>query len=181
MNAAHERFIVITGGPGSGKSTLIDRLRAAGHACCPEAGRGIIRDQVSIGGRALPWRDVDLFAESMLGWELRSHHLAESRDGPVFFDRGVPDVLGYLRLEGRPVPEHVRAAARRFRYHYRVFIAPAWREIYERDEERRQTFATARRTRAAMAAAYTDCGYRLVELPRAPVEERMRFVLDTLR
>jgi predicted ATPase len=123
-----ERFFVLTGGPGSGKSTLIDALESAGFARSVEAGRGVIQDQVAIGGHALPWRDPSAFAELMLCWEMRSYHLAERQDGPVFFDRGVPDVVGYLRLSGLPVPRHMEtAAAETFRYHRRVLIAPPGR------------------------------------------------------
>src|SRR3546814_1518314 len=50
-------FHVITGGPGSGKSTLIEALAVEGFDHMPEAGRAIIRDQVAIGGAALPWAD----------------------------------------------------------------------------------------------------------------------------
>ncbi|MEV0005113.1 AAA family ATPase [Micromonospora sp. NPDC050980] len=39
------RFVVVTGGPGAGKTTLVDALRRAGHACVAEAGRQIIQDQ----------------------------------------------------------------------------------------------------------------------------------------
>lgn len=67
-----DRFFVLTGGPGSGKTTLIEALRAQGFATAPEAGRGIIRDQMAIGGPALPWQDRAFFAELMLSWELRS-------------------------------------------------------------------------------------------------------------
>src|SRR3546814_21067132 len=49
----------------------------------PEAGRAIIRDQVAIGGAALPWADSAAFAELMLGWELRSWHEAHDRAGTV--------------------------------------------------------------------------------------------------
>ena len=48
------RFFVITGGPGSGKSTLIAALEAEGFPCSAEAGRAIIRQQAAISGRALP-------------------------------------------------------------------------------------------------------------------------------
>lgn len=61
-----DRFFVLTGGPGSGKTTLIEALKAGGFATAPEAGRGIIRDQVAVGGPALPWQDRALFAELML-------------------------------------------------------------------------------------------------------------------
>lgn len=181
MALGAERLVVITGGPGSGKSTLIDHLRETGHAHSPEAGRGIIRDQAAIAGPALPWTDPALFAELMLCWELRSYRTAASGTAPVFFDRGIPDIVGYLRLEGLPVPAHLDTAARTFRYRHRVFIAPPWPEIYRQDDERRQSYAEAERTYEAMVAAYTDYGYELVHLPFAPVTERARFVTGLVR
>ncbi|MEU8540595.1 AAA family ATPase [Streptomyces sp. NPDC048717] len=172
---------MITGGPGSGKSTLIDRLQAAGFARSYEAGRGVIQDQRAVGGPGLPWQDPGLFAELMLCWELRSYRGAPTGPGPaVFFDRGIPDIVGYLRVEGRPVPAHLDTAARTFRYHPRVFIAPPWPEIYRQDTERRQSPAEAERTHAAMVETYTAYGYELVELPRASVVDRVRFVTARL-
>jgi predicted ATPase len=155
---------------------LIEALRSAGPATLPEAGRGIIRDQSAIGGPALPWHDPAQFAELMLSWELRSYRAALEQDGPVFFDRGVPDPLGYLRLTGLPVPDHVRHAAERFRYAGRVFIAPPWPEIFRQDSERKQTLEEAERTFHAMTNTYTGLGYELVPLPLAPIEARLRFV-----
>lgn len=66
------RFIVVTGGPGSGKSTLISALCAEGFTGMPEAGRAIIQAQAAIGGAALPWADRFAFSELMLSWEQRS-------------------------------------------------------------------------------------------------------------
>ncbi|WP_175971300.1 AAA family ATPase [Burkholderia sp. BCC0322] len=178
-DAVH-RFFVVTGGPGSGKSTLLDALEHAGFSRSQEAGRGVIRDQMAIDGQALPWRDPAAFAELMLSWEMRSYDLARRVRGPVFFDRGVPDVVGYLRLTGLPVPAHAQAAARRFRYHPRVFIAPPWPDVYAQDTERRQDFAEAVRTYDAMVECYTSYDYRLIELPRDSVQARVRFVMDAL-
>jgi predicted ATPase len=176
-----ERFVVVTGGPGSGKSTLIDALGSAGFGRTVEAGRGIIQDQVAIGGRSLPWIDPALFAEMLLAWEMRSYRWAEQQARTIFFDRGVPDVAGYLRLMKLPVPEYVEKAVETFRYHSRVFIAPPWEEIFEQDRERKQNFAEAVRTCEVLAETYTTCGYELVELPRLGVEERVRFVRERIR
>ncbi|WP_151775787.1 AAA family ATPase [Streptomyces abyssomicinicus] len=181
MTPESERFVVITGGPGSGKSTLLDHLQGMGYARSVEAGRGIIQDQMAIGGSALPWADPALFAELMLCWELRSYRMAAGQAGPVFFDRGVLDIVGYLRLEGLPVPDHLHAAAKTFRYHRRVLITPPWREIYEQDSERKQSYAQAERTYESMVATYTAYGYELVHLPLAPIAERARFITDSLR
>nr|WP_313417490.1 AAA family ATPase [Brevundimonas diminuta] len=174
------RRIVLTGGPGSGKTTLLEALATAGHATSPEAGRAIIRRQQAINGEALPWKDRALFAELMLDRELEAHVRAESAAGPVFFDRGVPDVVGYLTLCGLPVPAHVERAAQDIRYDRRVFIAPVWPEIFGQDAERKQDLNEARRTFDAMAETYPRFGYELIELPRTPVAERLDFVLTTL-
>jgi predicted ATPase len=176
-NPNSNRFYIITGGPGSGKTTLVESLRSHGFACSIEAGRGVIQDQVLVGGKALPWRDPLLFAELMLSWEMRSYRLAEQAVGPVFFDRAVPDVLGYLRLMNIPRPEHMRNATRKFHYHRTVFIAPPWREIFHQDVERKQDFDEAQRTYDALAATYTSLAYELIELPRLSVAERCEFVL----
>ena len=172
--------IVITGGPGSGKTSLIEALAAAGHATSPEAGRAIIRRQQAIDGQALPWRDRALFAELMLDRELEAHARFADIEGPIFFDRGTPDVVGYLSLCGLPVPAHVERAAREIRYDRRVFIAPVWPEIFARDAERRQDLDEAQRTFDAMAEVYPRFGYDLIQLPKAPVAERVAFVASRL-
>lgn len=174
------RRIVLTGGPGSGKTTLLEALAASGHATMPEAGRAIIRRQQAINGEALPWKDRTLFAELMLDRELETHARVGGADGPVFFDRGVPDVAGYLMLCGLPIPAHIERAAQDIRYDRRVFIAPVWPEIFGQDAERRQDLDEARRTLDAMAETYPRFGYQLIELPRAPVAERLAFVLKSL-
>ena len=173
-----DRFIVITGGPGSGKTTLIEALETAGFARTVEAGRAVIQAQLASGGDALPWKDRGVFAEEMLTCDIRSYDEARQHAGPVFFDRGIPDVIGYLRLCDLPLPAHMMKAATDFRYCRRVFIAPPWREIYAQDAERKQDFDEAQRTYDAMVAVYTGLGYELVELPRVSVEERVAFVVE---
>ena len=175
-----DHMFVVTGGPGSGKSTLIDALHGKGFASMPEAGRVIIQDQVQIGGTALPWADKAMFAELMLGWELRSWHEASSLARPVLMDRGIPDVVGYLTLCGLRVPAHAEAATKTYRYNRMVFIAPYWEAIFGQDAERKQDRKEAEATGRVMADTYARLGYKLVELPKVSVEERVAFVLDYL-
>jgi predicted ATPase len=173
---ATERLIIVTGGPGSGKTTLIAALQARGHATSPEAGRAIIRDQMEIGGHALPWSDPRAFAEQMLSWDMRSYRMAIATHAITFFDRGIPDVVGYLRLLSLAVPPYMERAAELFRYARRVFIAPPWNDIFESDTERKQTFAEAVSTHEAMMQTYAACGYELIALPTTTVAERVEFI-----
>jgi predicted ATPase len=116
----------------------------------------------------------------MLSWEMRSHRAGLSLRGHVIFDRGVPDVLGYLRLGHLPVPSHVERAAHIFRYHRRVFIAPPWPKIFARDAERKQSFEEAEATYEVIMATYAALGYDLVPLPLRSVEERVQFILAAI-
>jgi predicted ATPase len=175
-----DRLFVITGGPGSGKTTLMEALTGHRVATMPEAGRAIIQDQVAIGGEALPWSDRGAFAELMLSWEMRSYRAALKLSGTVIFDRGIPDVLGYMRLSGLPIPSHMEKAVRIFRYHRRVLIAPPWPEIFSLDAERKQSFAEARATYETMIETYSGLGYQLTTLPLGSVQERVRFVLEAI-
>jgi predicted ATPase len=177
-NHRSRNFHIITGGPGSGKSSIIEGLIRRGFSSAPEAGRAIIQDQVAIQGRALPWADRLLFAELMLSWDIRSYHLAEEQDGPVFFDRGIPDVLGYLHLSDIAAPEHMKNAAALFSYSRMVFITAPWREIFRQDSERKQDWDEAVRTYESLASVYDDLGYELVAVPQRAIEDRVAFILE---
>ncbi len=176
-----EHMIVVTGGPGSGKSSLIDALAQRGFRTMPEAGRAIIRDQIRIGGKALPWADRALFAELMLGWELRSYQEALASDALVLMDRGMPDVVGYLTLCGLPVPAHFETAAKTYPYNKRVFLAPYWDAIFTQDTERKQDRQEAEATGMVKAETYGRLGYQIVELPLVGIEQRADFVAENLR
>jgi len=116
----------------------------------------------------------------MLASDIAAYAALRGAPGPVFFDRGVPDVIGYLRLEGIAVPDVMLHAARSYRYQPRVFICPPWPEIYAADSERKQSLDVAERTYRAMVEVYSELGYELIEVPRARVDERARFVRDVV-
>jgi predicted ATPase len=175
-----DNFIIISGGPGSGKTTLIEALEARGHGKTLEAGRFIIQQQVAIGGRALHWEDQALFAELMLAHEMRNYEEAKSHEGLVFFDRGVPELRLYLPMVGLTAPAHFGRAAELYRYNRTVFVAPPWPEIFANDAERKQDFAEAMSSHEWCLRAYHEAGYEVVELPKADVDARVTFVLDRL-
>ncbi|HHR6140162.1 TPA: AAA family ATPase [Providencia alcalifaciens] len=175
-----DQKIIITCGPGAGKSTIIEKLSAKKYTCLPESGRAIIQDQVRIGGNALPWLDRQAFAEMMLCWELRSWHLANHHNDLCFFDRGLPDIEGYLHLCSIPIPKYIERAICTFQYNKTVFIAPPWKEIYVQDTERKQTFDEAVMTYHVMVTIYKKYNYELIEIPCLPVDDRVNFILSNV-
>lgn len=178
--ADYDRLHVVTGPPGAGKSTLVAALAARGIATSGEVGRRVLREQLAIGGNALPWADERAFADLMLPGEVAAHAEALAVRATVVLDRGVPDVAGFLLASGLSVPPALDEAMRVRRYNRRVFFAPFWPGIFVGDAERPLGEAAYRRAEAALRSVYEGLGYRLIDLPLAPTDERADFILNAI-
>jgi predicted ATPase len=163
---------VITGGPGVGKSTLLAAITARGISTFAEVARAILQ---SPGGMEMREQRPADFAEAMLEAELGAWHEAES--SPSLYDRGFPDIVGFLQLEGLPIPEDLDRCCHDLRYEGPIFRAPPWPEIYAQDDERIQDWTQALESDAAIAAAWKHYGYQLIDVPLVAVEERADFVV----
>lgn len=175
-NLTTQRF-VIAGGPGSGKSTLLHALSETGEACYEECSRILIREQLAIAGALVPWGDLPAFAQEC-SERMRTQLTDSARHPRCFFDRGLPDLIGYLRHDGRRVPDEWREVSRA--YARTVFFAPPWLEIYVNDAARPQTFAEAVELSRHIRQTYQDYGFRLVDLIKSSVADRRRQVFDYL-
>jgi Predicted ATPase len=176
----NEQAIVVTGGPGMGKTSLIEKLGQMGYAYMPESGRHIIQAELESGGDKLPWADRQGFAREMFNRAVIDYEQARNDHAITFFDRGLPDVIGYLTLCKLPVEDDLWSAARKLRYHPQVFITPPWEEIYVTDNERKQSFDEAKATYEAMANVYTLLGYSMIEIPKVPIGERAQFIIKKI-
>lgn len=171
-------FHVITGGPGVGKTTLIEGLRSAGFRCEDEVARAIIRQQMEIGGDALPWGDRIEYTRLMLAHSMASFERCTEVEGIVFFDRGIPDALAYAELIHLPDVSALEQAVDGYRYYSRVFILPPWKEIYCADAERKQSFEEAVETYEVMKRVYRKWGYDLIDVPYGTQREMVEFICE---
>lgn len=175
-----KQLILIIGGPGTGKTTLVDHLTNLGHCCYPEVSREVIAEAQKRGIEQLFLENPLLFSELLL--EGRIRQFGEAKDEPhhhVFIDRGIPDVLAYMHYIGDSYPASFDQACREFRYD-RVFVLPPWETIYESDQHRYENFDQAQLIHKHLVETYSGYGYDLTEVPTGTVEERVRFILDSL-
>jgi predicted ATPase len=176
---AIDRFVIISGCSGGGKSALLAELARQGYPTVEEPGRRIVREQLLIGGMALPWTDGVAFARGCIALALSDHKAVRRLKGRwVFFDRGLIDAsVALQRLTGEPALDALR---RSHRYHQRVFLAPPWPEIYVTDNERRHSLDAGIAEYQRLVDAYPALGYQVTILPKVGVAERAEFVLRTL-
>jgi predicted ATPase len=170
-----ERFVVISGCSGGGKSTLLQELRRRGYAVVEEPGWRIVQEELNGQGSASPWVDETAFASRAVAVALADRSLAG--EGWVVFDRGLVDAAAALQhVTSAPV---LTALAIPYRYHRRVFVAPPWPKIYVKDPERHHDLEEAVDEYSRLLGAYASLGYEVSILAKIGVE-RAEFILTTL-
>lgn len=174
-----DNFVIVTGCSGGGKSTLLKALQDRGFATVEEPGRRIVRHQLAIGGRALPWIDLKAFAEEAIRVAREDRDRMKEHDGWVFFDRSLVDAASAL-ASATGNTAAIKSLRTEARYHRRVFAVPPWPEIFAKDDERQHDFAAAVEEYDRLATHHADLGYEWTIIPKAPVEERVDFVLRAL-
>lgn len=178
MTLTAARHAVLTGAPGAGKTTLLDAAAAAGIHTSPEVARELLKTP---GGMALRTDDPLGFAEAMLEAHIREFERHAGATGLVLFDRGFPDVVGFLDVSGLAVPAAIDRVCRELRYLGSILRAPAWAAIYVQDAQRIQDWEQAVASDEAVTAAWQRYGYDVTELPLVGVEERLKFLRERVQ
>lgn len=175
-----KEIIVIIGGPGSGKTTLINSLTEKGYTCYPEISREVTLEARKQGIEQLFLEKPLLFSELLLeGRKKQFVNATQEKAGIVFLDRGIPDVLAYMHYIGDSYPAFFDAACREHQY-TGIFILPPWEDIYISDDARYESYEQAILIHEHLVETYEKYGYNLIEVPRDTVDNRILFILDKL-
>ncbi len=176
------RKIVITGGPSTGKSTVIEALKKRQYVCFDEVSRDIIKEAQKEGIEQLFLTDPLLFSRKLIEGRVRQYYEADQVGQElVFFDRGIPDVNAYLKYSKQEIPEEFEKITRAHPYDRIVFIMPPWDEIYTNDAERYENFNQAQLIHNKLVNYYKELGYYLIFVPFGPVEKRVDYMIDSLK
>ncbi|MDC3395030.1 AAA family ATPase [Flavobacteriales bacterium] len=171
---------IITGAPGTGKTAIINALKKEGHSCAEEISRTIITQQIASGGDALPWKNLAAFSQQVIALR-KAQHTNAPQGKTHFFDRGIIDVIAYLRHDNLAVNDEILEMVKKFPYNTIVFYTPIWEEIYVTDTERKEDILTAKNIEKVLLTTYQSFGYTLVEVPKLSVSERTAFILSKLK
>ena len=135
--------IVITGGPGTGKSSIIDELNKRGHACYFEVSRQVTVEARRNGIDQLFLTEPLLFSELLFKGRLQQFEASNNHTAKhVFMDRGLPDVLAYMDYAKTEYPDWFNHTCKTNIYD-QIFVLAPWQDIYKSDNERYENFGQA--------------------------------------
>lgn len=175
MNSQPSKKYVLTGGPGVGKSAVMDILVARGYSIIPETARIVIEEEQAKNSDILPWKDLLRFQEVVVRRQLE----AEMKIGEqkVFLDRGIVDGYAYCKQGNVPAPKNLTDNARD-RYDAVFLLAPL--AHYENDHVRKEDKEFQAVIHAMIEEAYREFGYDVIHVPALHIHERAEFILKAI-
>lgn len=175
-----QQKIVLIGGPGTGKTTIINELIKRGFYCMPEVSRAVTLKAKKQGVEQLFLTEPLLFSKMLLeGREEQYHTATNLREKIVFFDRGIPDVHAYMNYFKTDFPSLFIEKSKEYKYDLIFHFSP-WKEIYTIDNERYETFEESKTIDSFLIKAYTALEYKIINVPFGTISERTNFIINRL-
>ena len=171
------RKFVITGGPCTGKTSVILELEKKGFQIVSEVAREIIEREQALGGNNFPWIDLDRFNQELVKMQLEKEKAISAEI--AFLDRGILDNLAYYTWNNNiPIPELIEAA--KTSDYSAVFLLDRL-NLYEKDSVRKEDIDKARKLHEEISKVYEEAGFKVIRIPPVSVKERVKMILSQLK
>ena len=170
-------WYVLTGGPGSGKTTTIELIAAKGYKTTKEHARHYIQTQMQK-GRTVDEirRNQEEFQMGVLNMQIEQERMLLPQE-TVFLDRALPDALAYYHFLNLPVNQKLIDAIGIYRYK-RVFILdllPLTQDYARKEDEKAQ-----REIHEQIIKVYSELKFPITYVPVLPPGERVNKILNNL-
>lgn len=179
-------LIVVSGGPCSGKTTLISEFEKRGYRVVTESAAEVIRDMLDDG--FVPDADYEQLQRRIFDTQCEKEDAILSDPHAhkklVFLDRCLIDVAAYFWVRGYSVPGDVASRLSQARYDkvYLLSLLPILAKGLPQDGVRIERDADeAFRIQALLRRAYASFQLPVIEVPIMPVDERVEFVLKDVQ
>lgn len=177
MDRIKTNWYVITGGPGSGKTTTVNILRDRGYITTMEHARHFL-DTQRLKGRTI--EEVRAAQSEFQHGVLKMQIDQENEIAPhvqVFLDRAIPDALAYYRYLNMPVDGLLRDALQKVSYK-KVFIMDPLPLV--NDYARLENAEAQKKIHELITEVYEALPSLVVHVPVLPAEQRVDFILKNI-
>ena len=149
---------IITGGPNSGKSTVLNLLAEIGFGTLEESSKILIETK-----KIMPWDNQQLFCEEFL--KLQIEREKNIQGNIVFLDRSLVDPIAYAEISQSPIEMNAfEISIAEANYDRDVFLfqlLPLYRNETHRADTEEQAIAADKKLREV----YTRMGFKVVNVP----------------
>ncbi|MBI2545153.1 MAG: ATP-binding protein [Candidatus Aenigmarchaeota archaeon] len=167
-------WYVITGGPNSGKTTIINYFTGLGYYTVPEYARMLIEKEKKNGNDVR--RHEFKFQHQVLKGKLKLEKKAP-KNKTVFFDRGIPDSIAYFHFLKMGVPMGLKFESKdRYKKVFILDMLP-----YRKDSARVESKKEAKEIHAWIKKIYKNLGYKIIRVRVMPIEDRVKFILKYVK
>jgi predicted ATPase len=178
MSKHSNNWYVITGGPSTGKTTLLSILKSKGHKVFPEIARVVIDEGIAKGLSVEQIRkDEKKFQMKVLKrkQQIEANHQV---DKLTFFDRGMHDTLAYMRSYGWEIRKELETEIHMSVYRKIFLLDPL--PIYQKDYARTEGEEFITKINQLLHEAYEKAELDVIHVPFDSPEKRAAFVLDRI-
>ena len=166
--------IVVTGGPSSGKTTIINKLENKGYACFNEKARLLSKDKAV---KIEFINNPSGFSNKIFNLRVKdyksSNNIKTSKQ-LIFFDRGIHDTIAYLNHINKPFD--FIGSLKKFSYSL-IFILELNQKYYVNDSQRLETYSDALKIEKQIKETYTNFNQRVISVPWMKIDKRVDFII----
>lgn len=169
-------WVVLTGPPSSGKTTLQARFADAGYAISKDSTRQLIADVTGAGRDAEEFRFADDFQPRVL--EAMAAAEAKLDPGEVtFLEYALPCNIAFHRTEARELVSGLAEAAQRYRYAEVFILDPVG---WSNDEQRVEDAEYQTTVHKHLFDVYRELGYDPIRVPPLTPTKRVDLITMAL-
>jgi predicted ATPase len=178
-----QKRYILTGGPGAGKTSIINVLAKSGYLCMPEAATDVINHGIEIGIHH-PWKNEDYHINMYQLIIKRQFEAQSSSDPVVFFDRGHLDGISYILLQKRKLFKYivdcVQASLDCHFFQKSVFFIESLGFVVP-GPARTESIQESLQKAECLEHNYRSLGYEIIRIPPASIEKRAQMIIDHIK
>lgn len=179
------KLYIISGGPATGKTSVINTLFEKGYFVLHEVARRISQSDKRFIGKSIKEVNMKDFQKAI--FELQKKQIEEimaknKTHEIIFSDRGFGDTITYFKINNIKIPENYIEYAKKFNELNNpiVFILDPL-NFYEQDELRQENEQEQKNIHAKIIKTYKELGYKIIFVPFDTIENRVDFILSKIK
>lgn len=168
--------VIISGAPGTGKSSIIKELKNRGYFCYDE----VWRKKYENPNQKNNSNHINIFSKHLFSERLKQLERTvkkKVKDQVIFYDRSIIDTISYLNTYKKNIETLWLDVALKKRYYETIFFCPLWEEIYEQCEDRKESYKESILIEKNLTSTYKKFLYKIKHVPKVDISDRVDYIL----